>query len=103
MLDLFVLSKSDNDPIPTLYCPSLFEKPVEKPKKPARTRAKKADANTDKVDKAKEEKPKRASRAKAKPAEKMKTTKTDDEKPASDNGSASAEGGRKGWWQRTFG
>ncbi len=76
------------------------EKTEEKPKKPARSRAKKADGDTET---AKEEKPKRASRAKAKPAAKAKTTKSDEPKPTSDTSGGNTEGGRKGWWQRTFG
>lgn len=76
------------------------EKAEEKPKKPARARAKKAASDTDP---AKEEKPKRASRAKAKPTEKAKSKKLDEEKPSAETTNKSVEGGRKGWWQRTFG
>jgi ribonuclease E len=76
------------------------EKAEEKPKKPARSRAKKAVSDTDA---AKEEKPKRASRAKAKPAEKAKPKKPDEAKPSVETTNNNVEGGRKGWWQRTFG
>ncbi|MEP2988482.1 MAG: ribonuclease E/G [Parasphingorhabdus sp.] len=80
--------------------PAPEEKTEEKPKKPARSRAKKADSDTKT---AKEEKPKRASRAKAKPAEKAKTTKPDEAQSTSETSGGNTEGGRKGWWQRTFG
>jgi len=88
----------------------------EKPVKTPRSRAKKSDVKSDdkKVETDKEEKPKRAPRSRAKASEKTASTKSPAKKPTSaksatkksddkDNGSGDGEGGRKGWWQRTFG
>lgn len=91
--------KVDDTEVKTESAPS-EEVSEEKPKKPARTRAKKADADKDA---SKEEKPKRASRAKAKPAEKTATKTPDNSKSGNDESDKGTEGGRKGWWQRTFG
>lgn len=91
--------KPDETDVKTESSPS-EESSEDKPKKPARTRAKKADADKDA---SKEEKPKRASRSKAKPAEKTTAKTAGDTKSENDESDKGAEGGRKGWWQRTFG